>query len=90
MFENDMILIGKIQDVGGPDGLVPGMILSTYEEGAAKPFTHGGVYAGLYDFGNGPEPAVYSFNTKRDVGNLRPLSDVDWVYYGWHMGVVLD
>jgi hypothetical protein len=85
-----MIFIGKIQDVGGSDGLVPGMILSTYEEGEDKPFKHGGVYAGLHDFGDGPEPAVYSYNTKRDVGNLRPLTDVDWVYYGWHMGVVLD
>lgn len=62
---------------------------SIYKKGD-KPFKHGGVYAGLYDFGNGPEPAVYSYNTKRDVGNLRPLTDVDWVYYGWHMGVVLD
>lgn len=38
---------------------------------------HGGVYAGLYDFANGPEPAVYSYNTKQDVGNLRSFTDVD-------------
>lgn len=38
----------------------------------------------------GPEPAVYSFDTKHKKGHLHPYSDNDWVYYGWHEGVIFD
>lgn len=98
MFKQNMILSGSITDIGGPDGLIPGMIVGSKigdgllgtEKGDGV--GHGGVYAGLHDFGDGPEHAVYSFNTKTKRGNLRRFTDVpaDWVYYGWHGGVVLD
>ena len=57
MFSENMILRGEIADIGGPDGLIPGMILGTK---GGKGVAHGGVYAGSHDFGNGPEHAVYS------------------------------
>ena len=89
MFKNDLIVQGNIDDIGGPSGLVIGMILGTHQDGP-KFVKHGGVYAGLHDFGNGLEPAVYSFDTVHNVGNLRPYNDNDWAYFGWHKGVVLD
>lgn len=89
MFRNNMVLQGSIEDIGGPNGLIPGMILGTASSEEGK-ISHGGVYYGLYDFGNGLEHAVYSFNTAKNRGNLRPFSDQHWVYYGWHQGVILE
>ena len=89
MFRDNMVFKGNIEDIGGPSGLVRGMIVGTASTTPGK-VSHGGVYYGLYDFGDGPEHAVYSFNTKKKCGNLRPFSDLEWVYYGWHQGVVLD
>ena len=48
------------------------------------------VVENVYDFGNGPEPAVYSFDTVKKRGHLHPFSDNKWVYYGWHEGVIFD
>ena len=89
MFRDNMVLEGVIEDIGGPGGLVPGMIVGTASTTPGKK-SHGGVYYGLYDFGDGPEHAVYSFNTEKKYGNLRRFSDLAWVYYGWHQGVILD
>jgi hypothetical protein len=88
MFKNDLIPQENMEDVGGPDGLVKGMILGTKKD---NKIGHGGVYAGLHDFGNGPEHAVYSCNTKTNRGNPRRFADVpgEWVDYGWHKGVIL-
>lgn len=89
MFEKNMVFWGEISDIGGVSGLIPGMILGEYQD--KKEFvSHGGVYYGLYDFGNGLEPAVYSFDTVRKRGHLHPYSDNAWVFYGWHEGVILD
>ena len=89
MFENNMVFWGKISDIGGTLGLIPGMILGEHQD-KKKFVSHGGVYYGLHDFGKGPEPAVYSFDTKHKKGHLHPYSDNDWVYYGWHEGVIFD
>lgn len=89
MFGNNMVLQGSIEEIGGSNGLIPGMILGTKGSKEGR-IAHGGVYYGLYDFGNGLEHAVYSFNTVKNCGNLRPFSDQDWVYYGWHQGVILE
>lgn len=89
MFENDMLFWGKISDIGGVSGLIPGMILGEHQD-KKKFVRHGGVYYGLYDFGDGLVPAVYSFNTKEKKGHLHPYTDNDWVYYGWHEGVIFD
>lgn len=86
MFDSDMIFSGNIEDIGGADGLIEGMILGTAK---GKKVGHGGVYAGLHDFGNGLEHAVYSFNTAEKQGNLRPYTDINWTYYGWHKGIIL-
>ncbi len=94
MFNNDMVISGDIEDVGGPDGLIVGMVVGTPMDGAFDDglyhVEHVGVYAGYYDFGKGPVPAVYSFNTDTNRVNLRPFTDNNWKYYGWHEGVVLD
>lgn len=94
MFNSDMILTGNIIDVGGFSGLEVGMILGTKKKGT---FTdnkyhveHVGVYAGYHDLGNGYEPAVYSFNTTKNIPNLLPFSANDWFYYGWHKRIELD
>ena len=95
MFNNDMILTGIISDVGGPSGLIPGMILG---EPMKDEFTDGkyhiehvGVFSGYIDNGKGElEPMVYSFNTDTNRGNLSPLSKNTWIYYGWHYRVALD
>jgi len=89
MFENNMVFWGEISDIGGTLGLIPGMILGEHQD-KKKFVSHGGVYYGLHDFGKGPEPAVYSFDTKHKKGHLHPYSDNDWVYYGWHEGVIFD
>ena len=89
MFDNDLILQGEISDIGGVEGLVPGMILGSAKNKYDK-IAHGGVYYGLYDFGDGYVPAVYSFNTSKKYGKLRPYNPDEWVYYGWHKGVILD
>ena len=49
-----------------------------------------GVFAGYYDFGKGPEPAAYSFNTDDNKVNLLPLPRNNRVYYGWHVLVAYD
>ena len=94
MFNNDMVISGDIEDVGGPDGLIVGMVVGTPMDGAFDDglyhVEHVGVYAGYYDFGKGPVPAVYSFNTDTNRVNLRPFTDNSWKYYGWHESVVLD
>ena len=43
--------------------------------------THGGDYAGMHDFGNGPEPAVYSFgkHNGKSYGTLSPYNPDDWI-----------
>lgn len=89
MFENNMVFWREISDIGGTLGLIPGMILGEHQD-KKKFVSHGGVYYGLYDFGKGPEPAVYSFDTKHKKGHLHPYSDNDWVYYGWYEGVIFD
>ena len=89
MFENNMVFWGEISDIGGTLGLIPGMILGEHQD-KKKFVSHGGVYYGLHDFGKDPEPAVYSFDTKHKKGHLHPYSDNDWVYYGWHEGVIFD
>ena len=89
MFDNDLILQGEISDIGGVEGLMPGMILGSAKNKRNK-IAHGGVYYGLYDFGDGYVPAVYSFNTSKKYGKLRPYNPDEWVYYGWHKGVILD
>ena len=89
MFDNDLILQGEISDIGGVEGLMPGMILGSSKNKRNK-IAHGGVYYGLYDFGDGYVPAVYSFNTSKKYGKLRPYNPDEWVYYGWHKGVILD
>jgi hypothetical protein len=86
MFDKNMIFSGKIADLGGVDGLIPGMILSS------KDNAHGGVYAGLRDFGDGkePVPAVYQFKGEKGVlGRYSDSKPGFWVNYGWHVGVVL-
>ena len=90
MFDENMIFHGEISDIGGIPGLIPGMILGEAQDNPDRPVKHGGVYYGLYDFGNGPEPAVYSFDTVKKRGHLHPFSDNKWVYYGWHEGVIFD
>jgi RHS repeat-associated protein len=89
MFDNDLILQGEISDIGGVEGLMPGMILGSAKNKEDK-IAHGGVYYGLHDFGDGYVPAVYSFNTSKKYGKLRPYNPDEWVYYGWHKGVILD
>ena len=89
MFEKNMVFWGEISDIGGVSGLIPGRVLGEYQD-KKKFVSHRGVYYGLYDFGNGLEPAVYSFDTVRKRGQLHPYSDNAWVFYGWHEGVILD
>ena len=94
MFNNNMIASGLISDIGGPNNLIVGMILGTPKKDNSDDgeyhIEHVGVYAGLYDFGNGLEPAVYSFNTTTNCGNLAPYTRNNWQYYGWHEGILAD
>ena len=94
MFNNNMITSGLISDIGGPNNLIVGMILGTpmkdNPDDGLYHIEHVGVYAGLYDFGNGLEPAVYSFNTTKNRGNPAPYTSNNWQYYGWHEGILAD
>ena len=96
MFNNDMIIADNISKIGGPKNLIPGMILGSRikdsKDDGQYHIEHVGIYAGLHNFGKGPEPAVYSFNTDTNCRNLRPFSSYKdpWVYFGWHKGTILD
>ncbi len=92
--DGDLLISGTIYSIGGKENLIPGMILGTQIIGTIGSekycIEHVGVYAGIIDLGKGPEPAVYSFNTDNNVGNLLPFSANNWVYYGWHKGIICD
>ena len=96
MFNYNMLVADKISAIGGVDNLIVGMILGTQmsdtEDDGKYHIEHVGIYAGLHDFGNGLEPAVYSFNTDNNCGNLRPFYSYKdpWVYFGWHRGIISD
>ena len=88
---------GRIADLGGPDGLIPGMELYQGEAAPGRPgryyMRHMGVYAGCRDLGDGvPRPAVYQSSPayprlkkkyeKKNGPNLTAMSD-NWRYWGW-------
>lgn len=91
MFNNNMIVSGTISSIGGSKNLIIGMILGTemknHKDDGKYHVEHVGVYAGLIDFGYGLVPAVYSYNTTTNCGNLQPFSANPWVYFGWHQGI---
>ena len=95
MFRDDMILKGKIDEIGGPSGLIVGMILGTKQAGDVSDdefkVEHVGVFAGyMPNENNELIPMVYSFNTDINRGNLLPFNKNEWIYYGWHKRIGLD
>ena len=92
IFNYDSIVNGLISEIGMA-ALIPGMLLGTRGKTNKYPVynvEHIGVYAGLHDFkkGKGPEPAVYSYNTRLKRFNLLPFNKNEWVYFGWHRAIV--
>ena len=90
-------LKGTIASLGGFNGLIPGMELF---QGTDATKEHMGVYFGKYDFGRGPEHAVYQSTSGRITllakydddlrqgPNLTSMND-KWVFWGWAKNVVL-
>ena len=94
MFRDDVIVKGCIDDIGGPDSLMVGMILGTPMDGEFSDgkyhVEHVGVYAGMIEYENKLVHGVYSFNTDTNRGNLIPYERNEWKYYAWHKGIVMD
>jgi len=95
-----LALKGDIKSLGGFCALLPGMEVFQSGDGG-KTMRHMGVYAGSYDFGLGPEPAVYQsvgaeprtirLKYAKALGgkgpNLTSMS-ASWAYWGWPKHVV--
>lgn len=88
---------GRIADLGGDGGLIPGMELYQGEAAPGQPgryfMRHMGVYAGLRDLGDGvPRPAVYQSSPaytrlarkygKKNGPNLTAMTGA-WNWWGW-------
>lgn len=93
---------GHISDLGGYNKLLPGMQLYQAWRHTNGKYTteHVGVYAGLYDFGNGLEHAVYQssptygslrkMNTNKSNGpNLTSMNN-KWNYWAWSKYIYAD
>ena len=100
MFEKDSVIRGRIDQLGGYEGLIPGMIVGQAEflKNGDKNVTHGGVYAGymVLEKGKGPVHAVYQSvapgtNIKGKEGGpvLNEMND-KWNVWMLHDGVILD
>ena len=73
----DAVISGTMDEIGGWDGLIPGMIVGHQGTlGYAGTVEHGGVYAGKVDFGdgNGVVHAVYHSNQRTGNAVLEPMS----------------
>ena len=70
MFNSNSLVRGTIEELGGKDALIPGMVIgqSGVDENGKTCIAHGGVYAGKIALVDGGEPvhAVYqSVSPKR-------------------------
>lgn len=102
-FTKHCAFFGHINDLGGYQNLIRGMELykAVKKKVGSNYFYswHTGVYAGMYDFGNGPEPAVYHctennsslrriYEDKDNGGaNLTSMAS-NWNYWGWSKYVI--
>lgn len=102
-FTRECAYYGYIPQLGGIGKLIPDMELyqacRKTENGDLFWTSHIGVYYGLYDFGNGPEPAVYQsastfgslrYKYQKDIDSKGNISGPNltsmnskWNYWGW-------
>ena len=100
MFNSNSLVRGTIEELGGKDALIPGMVIgqSGVDENGKTCIAHGGVYAGKIALVDGGEPvhAVYqsvSPGTKlkgNEGGPLLTEMSDDWDVWMWHTGMILD
>lgn len=100
MFSNDSVIWGSIDELGGYDGLIPGMVVgqAIFDENGILSVEHGGVYAGKIALTESSEPlhAVYQSVSPgtglkgKEGGPLLTSMNDTWNVWMWHDGIILD
>jgi len=90
IFRDYTVVMGYISDIGGKEGLIPGMLVGIYDENDPDdyPYNHIGVFAGT-TFENG-QTKYWVYESTRSGGGAH-LAEFDaqkWNVWGWHKAVV--